>query len=70
MVELPLVDDDSSEKTTSKADKEIKKLTDKFEELEKMMDDFKHMYKNTTVQKKHAEDLKKKYCEGVKLKKD
>eukprot|EP00091_Calanus_sinicus_P022629 TRINITY_DN7267_c0_g1_i2.p1 TRINITY_DN7267_c0_g1~~TRINITY_DN7267_c0_g1_i2.p1 ORF type:complete len:139 (-),score=67.47 TRINITY_DN7267_c0_g1_i2:110-481(-) len=63
-------DDENDTKNPSQADADIKKLTDKFEELEDMMDDFKKIYRNTTVQKKQAEELKKKYCEGLPLDKD
>ena len=31
------------------------------------MEAFKSVYKNTTVQKKHAEELKKKYCKEVQI---
>ena len=57
--------------TANKAEKEIQALTDKFKELEDMMDDFKEIYKTSSVEKIKAKNLKKQYCEGkLKLKEE
>ena len=61
-------DDDSNNKNASKADAEIKKLTNKFQELEEMMEAFNGIYKNTMMETKNAEELRKKYFEGGKTK--
>ena len=61
-------DDDSNNQNASKADAEIQKLTNKFQELEEMMDAFKGIYKNTKMENRKAEELKDKYCEGGKTK--